>query len=381
MKIGLVCPYNIAKGGGVQEIVRAMYKELTRRGHTVRILTPEPREMEDSYRTDDIIFVGSAADFNSPLHTTSQISGTSDGLGIDQLLKEEQFDILHFHEPWVPMLSRQILARSQSVNIATFHAKLPDTVMTRTMVSMVTPYTKAVLRDLDELTAVSEAAAEYVCSLTDAPVAIIPNGIDLSTFKTTSKVAKKDGRKRLLFIGRLERRKGVKCLLQAYALLAEKMPDIELVIAGDGPDRRKLEARAREMELPNVSFTGYISEEEKVELLETSDLFCAPALYGESFGIVLLEAMATGLVTVASNNPGYASVLQELGSLSLVNPKDPAEFARRMQVMLCDEELRTLWKKWAKKYVAQYNYPNIVDQYIEIYETAHKRHTAVSEIA
>ena len=337
--------------------------------------------MEDSYRTDDIIFVGSAADFNSPLHTTSQISGTSDGLGIDQLLKEEQFDILHFHEPWVPMLSRQILARSQSVNIATFHAKLPDTVMTRTMVSMVTPYTKAVLRDLDELTAVSEAAAEYVCSLTDAPVAIIPNGIDLSTFKTTSKVAKKDGRKRLLFIGRLERRKGVKCLLQAYALLAEKMPDIELVIAGDGPDRRKLEARAREMELPNVSFTGYISEEEKVELLETSDLFCAPALYGESFGIVLLEAMATGLVTVASNNPGYASVLQELGSLSLVNPKDPAEFARRMQVMLCDEELRTLWKKWAKKYVAQYNYPNIVDQYIEIYETAHKRHTAVSEIA
>jgi phosphatidylinositol alpha-mannosyltransferase len=169
--------------------------------------------------------------------------------------------------------------------------------------------------------------------------------------------------------------------LQAYALLAEKMPDIELVIAGDGPDRRKLEARAREMELPNVSFTGYISEEEKVELLETSDLFCAPALYGESFGIVLLEAMATGLVTVASNNPGYASVLQELGSLSLVNPKDPAEFARRMQVMLCDEELRTLWKKWAKKYVAQYNYPNIVDQYIEIYETAHKRHTAVSEIA
>ena len=97
MKIGLVCPYNIAKGGGVQEIVRAMHSELTARGHEVRIVTPEPRELEESLRTDDTIFVGSAADFNSPLHTTSQISGTSDLFGIEQMLDDEQFDILHFH--------------------------------------------------------------------------------------------------------------------------------------------------------------------------------------------------------------------------------------------------------------------------------------------
>ena len=212
MKIGLVCPYNIAKGGGVQEIVRAVHKELVARGHDVRILTPEPREMEDSHRTKDIIFVGSAADFRSPLHTTSQFSVTSDMYGIEQMLEEEQFDILHFHEPWVPMLSRQILSRSQSVNIATFHAKLPETMMSRTVVKVVTPYTKAVLRNLDELTAVSEAAAEYVRTLTDAPVAIIPNGIDLSMYKTSkAKLTSTKKRKTLLFIGRLERRKGVNC--------------------------------------------------------------------------------------------------------------------------------------------------------------------------
>jgi phosphatidylinositol alpha-mannosyltransferase len=394
MKIGLVCPYNIAKGGGVQEIVRAMQKELAERGHTAKILTPEPRDMDDSFRTKDIIFVGSAADFKSPLHTTSQFSLTADMYGIEQMLEEEQFDILHFHEPWVPMLSRQILSRSQSVNIATFHAKLPETMMSRTVVKVVTPYTKAVLRNLDELTAVSEAAAEYVCTLTDAPVTIIPNGIDLSMYKTHSKKAQanlKDGlidgvkneNKKLqtiLFIGRLERRKGVSCLLEAYGVLTEHTEGVELIIAGDGPDREKLEYMTREMQLPNVIFLGYVTDQEKIRLLETADLFCAPALYGESFGIVLLEAMATGLVTVAGNNPGYASVLQELGSISLVNPKDAAEFARRMDVLLHDGELRKLWKKWAKKYINQFSYTNIVDQYIEVYETAHKKHAPISEI-
>lgn len=382
MKIGLVCPYNIAKGGGVQEIVRAMQKELVARGHIVKILTPEPREMADSHRTKDTIFVGSAADFKSPLHTTSQFSVTADMYGIEQMLEEEQFDILHFHEPWVPMLSRQILSRSQSVNIATFHAKLPETMMSRTVSRVVTPYTKAVLRNLDELTAVSDAAAEYVCSLTDAPVAIIPNGIDLSVYKTVKHPIPKPGAtKKILFIGRLERRKGVNCLLEAYGLLSDRCDDVELIIAGDGPDREKLEYAAHEMELPNVTFLGYVSDKEKVKLLSTTDLFVAPALYGESFGIVLLEAMASGLVTVAGNNPGYASVLQELGSLSLVNPKDSPEFSRRMDVMLHDADLRKLWQKWAKEYVKQFSYTTIVDQYEEVYKTAHKKHATISEMA
>ncbi len=380
MKIGLVCPYNIAKGGGVQEIVRAMYKELVERGHEVRILTPEPREMADSHRTKDIIFVGSAADFKSPLHTTSQFSVTADIYGIEQMLDQEQFDILHFHEPWVPMLSRQILGRSRSVNIATFHAKLPETMMSRTVVKVVTPYTKAVLRNLDELTAVSDAAADYVRTLTDAPVAIIPNGIDLSIYKSgkyTPSVAEK--RKSILFIGRLERRKGVNCLLEAYGLLSDKHPDVELLIAGDGPDREKLEAAAREMELPNVKFLGYVTEQEKLDLLTSADLFCAPALYGESFGIVLLEAMASGLVTVAGNNPGYSSVMQDFGSLSLVSPTDTEEFANRLDVMLYNEDVRKLWQKWAKDYVKQFSYTNIVDQYEAVYESAHKKHATIVE--
>lgn len=377
MKIGLVCPYSIVKGGGVLEIVRALQSGIEERGHEAKIITPEPRDIEDIHREDHIIFIGGGADFKSPLHTTAQFSLAADTTGITEMLVEEQFDILHFHEPWVPVLSRQILSRSQSVNVATFHAKLPETLMSQTVVRMVTPYTKAVLKQLHELTAVSEAASEYVRTLTDEPVAIIPNGIDLSVFKRAPAKKRSASSKMILYVGRLERRKGVEYLLQAYGLLVEKDPDIELVIAGDGPDREKLETLAAELELGNVTFLGYVTEAEKLQLLADADLFAAPALYGESFGIVLLEAMATGLVTVAGNNPGYASVLQDLGSLSLVNPKDTEQFARRLNVMLQDEELRKLWKKWAREAVKQYNYPLIVDKYVEVYETAMKRHAAM----
>jgi phosphatidylinositol alpha-mannosyltransferase len=372
----------MAKGGGVQEIVKAMHKELTRRGHTVKIITPETRELDDSHRSNDMIFVGSAADFKSPLHTTSQISATSDVDGIEQMLEKEKFDILHFHEPWVPMLSRQILSRSQSVNIATFHAKLPETVVSRTVASMVLPYTKAVLKNLDELTAVSDAAAEYVCTMTDAPVTIIPNGIDLSDYKTPKTFVKPENEVRtLLYLGRLERRKGVTTLLDAYAELVKTTKNVRLLIAGDGPDRHKLEMHVYELDLPNVEFLGYVSDKEKHQLLRSADLFCAPALYGESFGIVLLEAMASGLVTVASNNPGYAAVLQELGSISLVQPKDPVEFSRRIGVLLENEELRKLWRNWALEYVKQFDYSQIIDQYEEVYETAHKKHKKILDMS
>lgn len=378
MKIGLVCPYNIAKGGGVQEIVTAMQAELESRGHIAKILTPEPRDIPDYHRKDHIIFVGGAADFKSPLHTTSQFSLAADTAGITQMLEEEKFDILHFHEPWVPVLSRQILSRSNAVNIATFHAKLPETLMSRTVVKVVEPYTRAVLKQLDELTAVSEAASEYVRTLTDQPVSIIPNGVDLKKFTAAKQPGSKDGNT-ILYVGRLEKRKGVEYLLQAYSQLTTRDSDVRLIIAGDGPDREKLEYLAADLDLGNVTFTGYVTDKEKIDLLRHADLFCSPALYGESFGIVLLEAMATHAVTVAGNNPGYASVLQDLGSLSLVNPRDTEEFARRLDVMLHDKELRKLWKKWAAEQVQQYSYPRIVDQYLEIYESAYKRHATAAE--
>lgn len=374
MKIGLVCPYNITKGGGVKEHIFAEQAELVSRGHDVYIITPQPRDYDEEFaKHNNVLFVGSATDFNSPLHTTIQVSASLND-DIEHMLEEHKFDILHFHEPWVPVLSRQILTRSNAVNVATFHAKLPETMMTRTMVKVVTPYTKAVLKYIDEFTAVSDAAAEYVCSLTEQPIALIPNGIDLNDYRTPARRSDRRKQKTILYIGRLEGRKGVKHLLQAYAILQEKCDDVRLVIAGDGPDRDKLEMMADDLKLRNVEFIGYISDKEKKQHLRSADLFCSPALYGESFGIVLLEAMASGLVTVAGNNPGYASVMQGLGAISLVNPKDDAEFARRLDLLLHEVDLRKLWREWAASEINQYSYEAIVDQYEEVFKQALESH-------
>lgn len=361
----------MAKGGGVQEIILAMQAVLQRRGHDVYIITPRPQDHADDPR-DHMLFVGSGVDFNAPSRTTFPLSASVNET-IDAILDEYQFDVLHFHEPWVPMLSMQILSRSKAVNtvnIGTFHAKLPDTMVTRTMAKVITPYTKSVLKYIDAFTAVSDAAAEYVCSQTEQPVAIIPNGIDTKRFKNPKKFH--DGRKHktILYVGRLEGRKGVNHLLHAFRQLQNKQPQVSLTLAGDGSDREKLEALTADLELENVTFLGYVSDEQKLRLFQESDLFCAPSIYGESFGVVLLEAMATGLVTVAGDNPGYAAVMNGLGSISLVDPKHTAEFARRLDLLLHETDLRKLWRKWAAAELPLYSYEHIVTQYEEVYETA-----------
>lgn len=376
MKIGLVCPYNIDKRGGVQEVVLALKDGLIERGHSVKIITPYPRNQEVEERPD-VIFASTSVDFRTLSFgaTTSQVSSTADADKIDAILATEEFDILHFHEPWMPLLSRQLLQRSQSVNIATFHAKVSETIMTRTVLRVVTPYLNSVMKYLDVLTAVSDAASEYVTGMTDKSISIIPNGIDLTKYKQTPKKTTASVQaKTILYIGRLERRKGAKYLLQAFRVLAQTNPDVKLIIAGDGPDREKLELLAEDLKLKNISFLGYVSEDLKLELLAEADLFCSPAISGESFGIVLLEAMATGTVAVAGNNSGYADLMQGLGAVSIVNPDDTIEFARRLKLLLDQTELRNLWQKWAIDYVQQFSYPNVVDQYEALYQDALRHH-------
>ncbi len=372
MKIGLVCPYNITKGGGVQEGVLAIRSELTRRGHSAKIITPLPKDINQA-DWPDVIFIGSATDVKSPFATTAQVSVTLRSEEIERVLTDEQFDILHFHEPWVPMMSRQLLGRSQSLNIGTFHAHLPDTVMSKTIEAVVTPYTKPLLKKLDCLTAVSDAAAEYVRSLTSKEVEIIPNGINLAKYQVPRN--QDNDSKIILYIGRLEKRKGVKYLIKAFEQLSEDDDSVRLIIAGDGPDRQKLEEYVQEQRLHNIEFKGFVDEADKLALLSEANVFCSPALYGESFGIVLLEAMAASLPVIAGNNPGYQAVLKERGKLSLVNPKDTDEFSRRLSIFLEDTALKKLWCEWAQDYVKQFDYVNVVNAYEELYEKHIRKNT------
>jgi phosphatidylinositol alpha-mannosyltransferase len=375
MKIGLICPYNVSRGGGVKEVVYALQDELRRRGHDVKVITFRPRDFDTSeVGRKDMIYLGTGTDFNSPTHTTIQVSASLNE-EIRDMLRKEKFDVLNFHEPWIPFLSRQILINSKSANVATFHATLPDTAISRTVMKVVTPYTKSILKYLHAYTAVSETASAYVSELSGRPVQIIANSIDLDVYTDAGKRDDTKDAKTIFYIGRLENRKGVRYLLDAFALLHASRPDTKLIIAGDGPDRDKLEEQKHMLELDDsVTFVGFISDEEKVEYLHTSDLFCAPALFGESFGLVLLEAMATGLVTVAGNNPGYATVMKGLGAISLVNPKDNAEFSRRLELLLYENDLRKIWRSWAKDEVKNYSYKKIAQQYEESYRKALIQH-------
>ncbi len=371
MKIGLVFPYSLFLGGGVKECVLALQQELVERDHDTWIITPQPRD----YKGDPpagVILLGGSIPFRAA-RTEGHISASVDMSSLEAMLAREKFDVLHFHEPWNPMLSFQLLSRSKAINIGTFHAAMSERRTSRSVEKVITPYTKSILKYLDVMTAVSPAAANYVKSLTKKPIQIVANGIDLEKYSYNKSVTIKNSTKTLLYVGRLEKRKGVRYLLSAFKLLQKTNPHTRLIIAGDGPERQNLKEQAKEDRLHNVSFLGLIDEETKLDLFARADLFCSPALYGESFGIVLLEAMASGRVVVAGNNAGYESVLTGSGRISLVNPKDITEFSRRLSLLLDDETMRKAWLDWAESEVKKYSYSNIVDHYLAIYKSAYEK--------
>jgi len=374
MKIGLVCPYNLFGGSGVGEVVLALRDGINKKGHQAVIVTPQPYNFKGSV-PEGIVLVGGARPVRA-VRTSSQVSASIDLPALSKMMQEQAFDILNFHEPWSPMLSLQMLTRSKAVNIGTFHAAMSERRTSRTVERVITPYTKSMLKYLDALTAVSPTATKYASTLTRMPIHIIPNGIDLTKYTEQEQIDKpKTSLRTILYVGRLEKRKGVRHLLQAFALLAENNPNFRLMLAGDGPDRAKLEAFVHENRIRGVTFLGYVDEAMKRKLFATSDLFCSPAMYGESFGIVLLEAMASGCVVVAGNNSGYEGVLRDRGQLSIINPVDTPEFARRLHILTLDEDIRRIWREWAIEEVKQYDYGHIVDQYVSLYEEAYAKKT------
>ncbi|HEU5004752.1 MAG TPA: glycosyltransferase family 4 protein [Candidatus Saccharimonadales bacterium] len=375
MKIALICPYHMFRGGGVQECVTALRQEYAARGHDAKIITPMPRDYEGEV-PEHIITLGTSMSTTAFAGSAWQWSFSVDNDAIDEVFQREQFDVLHFHEPWIPFWSRQLLGRANMATVGTQHGRFWETLTAKTVTTVVTPYVKSMVKHFDVFTAVSEPATDWFRAVTHRPIIIVPNGIDLAKFQvyTPKPKGKKSNTKTIFYVGRLENRKGVKYLLQAFHDLTKKRKDVRLVIAGSGVDDKKLKEFVADQSIPRVEFLGFISEEDKVRYLHESDLFCSPAVYGESFGIVLLEAMAAGLPLVAGDNAGYQSTLIDTGAISLVNPKDTVDFARRLEIMMFDEKIRQIWREWALNYVKQFDYPIVAEQYLAIYEQAIKRH-------
>lgn len=367
-KIGLVCPYNFFRHGAVQKLVEVLSQELTERGHEVRIVTPRPYGY-DGETPKGMIFIGQSVKWNTPLKTTNEFGMTLERSGLDDMLKHENFDLLHVHEPEIPILGAQIAAHAECPIVATFHATMPDTAMSKSIELFRIPYGRSIFKKIAVMTAVSETAARFVREWSEQNVEIVPNYVDRPRFATNTSGVERDEFE-ILYLGRLEKRKGVKYLLQAFNELAKKNDNVTLTLAGDGSEREKLEYWVRVNNVPRVTFLGPVTEDEKLLLMHRASLFCSPALYGESFGIVLIEAMAAGLPIVAGDNPGYACVMRDRGALSLVDPKDQDEFVRRLELMLFDKEMRQLWLEWADSEIELYDLKIVIDQYEAVYEKA-----------
>jgi phosphatidylinositol alpha-mannosyltransferase len=380
MKIALVCPYDmIGHAGGVQQIVMHQAAELQARGHSVKIITPRPFRTQHE-TPEGYIFLGNSAKLKAGLATAGDVGLEFDGKEIDELLQREKFDVINFHEPWIPHLSRQIIQRSGSAHVSTFHANLMDSAAGKSILNVTSRYWRVILDKTDVFTAVSEAAASGILNQEANNPALkhlryIPNGIDLKRYQTKpANAVSKPAVKTILFVGRLEGRKGVKHLLKAYAELTSRRQDVQLFIAGKGADEEKLRNYVRDNKISGVTFLGYITDDEKIYHLHRADVFCAPAHRGESFGIVLIEAMAAGVPVVAGDNHGYSSTMRGTGAISLVNPIDTIDFSRRLELMLYDEDLRQLWLKWAKSYVKAFDWAPIITQYEDAYKEAIRLH-------
>jgi phosphatidylinositol alpha-mannosyltransferase len=370
MKIGLYCPYSLAEPGGVKEHVFGLYREFKKRGHQVKILAPKTRK---KLKGQDFIYLGSSSKI--PTFTGSWgRAGAAFGEKREELkeiLERERFDLLHLHEVAVPFLHWQLISVFAKPIVVTFHCVFDR----NSVVGQVFITTERVLRwfhgrKIKGVIAVSEPAKrtrwEFFGS--DRLNTIIPNGIEVSRFK--EKLKRKDKETRILYVGRIEKRKGLIYLLKSFKELAEEFPDARLWVVGSGPQSLRAKFFVKEKGFSKkVKFFGTVSDRRLVEIYCQADIFCSPAWANESFGIILLEAMATGLPIVAFANSGYQEVLKNYPwKKVLVKPKNVQDLAISLRELIISEELRKKLGKWGLREVRQYDWQIIAGKVLDFYD-------------
>jgi phosphatidyl-myo-inositol alpha-mannosyltransferase len=279
---------------------------------------------------------------------------------IKQALAAERPDVLHVQMPHSPFMAQRIINRSDSAVVGSFHI-LPANFIARFGSRLLKLLYLNGLSKIDEVVSVSPAAAKFAQDYYGLATTVIPNSVNLAGYKNSEKTMPG----KIVFLGRLVPRKGCRQLIEAYSAVAQLLPETQLLIAGDGPQRPELEKLVNQKKLESrVEFLGFISENEKIKLLASAQVACFPSLHGESFGIVLIEAMAAGSGTVlAGDNPGYATVLGGQPEL-LVNPRKTDQFSARLVDLLTDEKAAAHLHAWLKKEVRRYDV-NVVGRQTE----------------
>jgi phosphatidylinositol alpha-mannosyltransferase len=335
MKVGLVTPYVYPLPGGVTEHVHYLYENLRLRGHDVRIITSSHGLQRSS--EGDVIRIGKG--FSMPANgSVGTVTLSPRFLSqVHDTLDQERFDLLHFHEPFVPFLSPIVLRLSTSVNVATFHAYGGWSPAYEFGSRVLHGYAER----LHGRIAVSAAARHFIDRYFPGDYKVIPNGVDVDRYRRAVPIARwQDGTRNILFVGRHEPRKGLLELLKAYRILRKAGCDCRLLVVGSGPQEREARRYVLTRRLGGVEFLGRVSDREKAQLFRSADVYVSPATGRESFGIVLLEAMAAGTPVVCSDIHGYKGVVRRGREGLLVPPREPKALAAAIARLLADDELR-----------------------------------------
>jgi phosphatidyl-myo-inositol alpha-mannosyltransferase len=371
MKIALVSPYDFSYPGGVVRHIASLEYHFTRMGHEVRIIAPASKPVTEY--GDRFIHIGKPR----PIPASGSIARITISFTLHNKVREalerEHFDIVHLHEPLAPTLCTTVLSLSRSVNIGTFHAAEAKPSYRWTKPFGVSGLYKKWFKRLDGRIAVSKPAADYINKHYPATYHIIPNGIEVESYSPEVEPLPqyKDGKINLLFLGRTEKRKGLEYLLKAYGLLKPDNPNIRLLVVGpNSRSFRKYQKQVAESGIEDIVFIDghHVSDQEKPRYYATADIYCAPATGHESFGIVLLEAMASGKAVVASNISGYASVITNGVEGLLVPPKQEVPLAQAIAQLINDVNLRKQLGERGCCKAANYGWDRIAGDVLKYYE-------------
>jgi phosphatidyl-myo-inositol alpha-mannosyltransferase len=352
MRIGLVSPYSLTVPGGVQAQVLGLARQLRRAGHEARVLGPCDGPPPEAFVTP----LGNSLPTLANGSVAPLAPDASATMRTIRALRDEQFDVLHVHEPMAPGPTMTTCIMRGAPLVATFHAAGRSS-----SYRIFWPLLSRMVRNIDVKVVVSKDALELVRShLGGGDYRVLFNGVDIATILDARPVVAAEPT--IFFCGRHEERKGLAVLLDAFARLEG---DVRLWIAGDGPDTVSL--RARHGADARVSWLGRIDDAEKFGRLRGASVFCAPSLHGESFGVVLIEAMAASTPVVASGLAGYRNVATDGVDALLVEPGDSDALAAALRRVLGDGALAARLRAAGEERAQRFSMARLADEYVTIY--------------
>ena len=363
MRIALVSPYDWSVSGGVNNHIHHLAEQFVAQGHDVHIVAAGTKPAKSD--VCPITLIGRPI----PLRVSGSVARITLSLRVAgrvrRFLDEHEFDVVHLHEPFMPQLPIQFLRYSTSVNVGTWHAARES--------NFVYVYGRRLIkrwaRNLDGKIAVSQAAVKHIEKYFPGFYNIIPNGVDVDHFAAAREPIPEfaDGAPNVLFVGRPEKRKGLKYLIRAFVGVQREIPDARLIVVGAGNFRR-YEGAVRRARLRNVHFRQHVPFDELPRYHHSAHVFCAPNTGFESQGLVLLEAMAAGLPIVASNIDGFAGVLTHGVEGLLVRPEDPAAIAEAILALLRDARRREEMAALGRERAQHYRWDRIAQRVLSYYE-------------